>query len=60
METRIPNNIWPMAQIMIGLTADTVEEKLEMIEQLARNTGGTNWMHESYDAGTGWPLADVV
>lgn len=60
MEQRIPNNIWPMAQIMqgkicvrelivLGLTTDDVEEKLNILDQLLSTDAGTGHMHESYD-----------
>ena len=34
MQQRIKNNIWPMAQLMQGLTSDSLTEKLEMINML--------------------------
>eukprot|EP01128_Nolandella_sp_AFSM9_P002652 TRINITY_DN13030_c0_g1_i1.p1 TRINITY_DN13030_c0_g1~~TRINITY_DN13030_c0_g1_i1.p1 ORF type:complete len:272 (+),score=41.21 TRINITY_DN13030_c0_g1_i1:121-816(+) len=49
MAERIPNNIWPMGQIMMGLTSKDPSEKLEMVKQLVKTTGRTGWMHESYD-----------
>ena len=49
MQSRIRNNIWPMAQLMQGLTSPSADEKLEMIDMLIATDGGTGWMHESYD-----------
>lgn len=41
--------IWPMALSMQGLTAQTREEKKEMLNQLVATDGGTYRMHESFD-----------
>mmetsp|Transcript_1650 Transcript_1650/g.2486 ORF Transcript_1650/g.2486 Transcript_1650/m.2486 type:complete len:172 (-) Transcript_1650:17-532(-) len=42
-------NIWPMAQIIQGLTADSQEEKLQLLDMLVNTDGGTGRMHESYN-----------
>ena len=47
MAQRIKQNVWPMAQIMQGLTSSSLDEKLEMIDMLTATDGGTGWMHES-------------
>lgn len=49
MTARIRANIWPMAMAMQALTSDDVEEKTRLANQLVRATGGTGWMHESFD-----------
>ena len=49
MRQRIRNNIWPMAQIMQGLTSTSLEEKLEMVRMLTATDAGTGMMHESYN-----------
>jgi len=45
----IPKNIWPMGQIMQGLTTDDIDEKLDILAQLLATDNNTGWMHESYD-----------
>jgi len=45
----IPNNIWPMGQIMQGLTTNDKNEKLDILNQLLATDSNTGWMHESYD-----------
>lgn len=56
MAARIPNNIWPMALAMEALTLtattttpDTVDRKVQLVEQLVQASAGTGWMHESFD-----------
>ena len=49
MNARIPNNIWPMALAVQGLTSDNVDEKIELVETLVKASAGTGWMHESFD-----------
>ena len=49
MGVRIKKNIWPMALAMKGLTSDSVEEKIELVEQLVKASAHTGWMHESFD-----------
>ena len=49
MELRIRDNIWPMSLAMKGLTSDSIEEKRQIVEQLVQASGGTHWMHESFD-----------
>jgi meiotically up-regulated gene 157 (Mug157) protein len=39
-----------MSIAMRGLTSDSVEEKVRLVEQLVRASAGTLWMHESFDA----------
>ncbi|MBW4079834.1 glycoside hydrolase family 125 protein [Paenibacillus sp. S150] len=41
--------IWHIGLIMQGLTANDLEEKEELLRQLAATTGGTQLMHESFD-----------
>jgi meiotically up-regulated gene 157 (Mug157) protein len=48
-EREIRNGIWPMAQLMQGLTSSDPEEKVEMLRQVMESDGGTGWMHESYN-----------
>jgi meiotically up-regulated gene 157 (Mug157) protein len=50
MEARIKKNIWPMSLAIQGLTSDSVEEKMRLVEQLTKASAGTGWMHESFDA----------
>ncbi len=45
-----PNYIWHMALSMQGLTAQTKEEKLEMIEMLENTDADTGFMHEGFHA----------
>lgn len=42
--------IWHMALSMQGLTAQSKEEKLEMISLLEQTDGGTGYMHEGFHA----------
>ena len=42
--------IWPLALAMQGLTASEVTEREAMVRLLAATTGGTGYMHESFDA----------
>lgn len=50
MKARIRKNIWPMSIAMQGLTSDNQQEKARLVEILAKTTGGTGWMHESFNA----------
>lgn len=43
-----PNYVWHMALSMQGLTADTAEEKLEMIAMLEATDADTGYMHEGF------------
>jgi hypothetical protein len=38
-----------MALAVQGLTSDSVEEKVDLVETLVKASGGTGWMHESFD-----------
>lgn len=40
--------IWPMALAMQGLTSDSMEEKLKMLEMIAACDAGTDLVHESF------------
>jgi len=40
--------IWPMALAMQGLTSDSMEEKLKMLERIAACDAGTDLVHESF------------
>jgi meiotically up-regulated gene 157 (Mug157) protein len=42
--------IWPLALAMQGLTASERVEREAMVRLLAATTGGTGFMHESFDA----------
>lgn len=44
-----PGYIWPIALTMQALTAEDPAERLALIETLAATTGGTDFMHESFD-----------
>ncbi|MNM78616.1 hypothetical protein D3C81_905260 [compost metagenome] len=44
------NYIWHMALSMQGITAQTKEEKLEMIAMLEATDAGTGYMHEGFHA----------
>ena len=44
-----PNHVWPIALAVQGLTATDRDEKLRLAQLLARTTGGTGQMHESFD-----------
>jgi len=50
MEKQIKNNIWPMSLLAQGLTSTNLEEKKRLVQILLDTTGGTGWMHESFDA----------
>jgi len=50
MEARIKKNIWPMSIAVMGLTSSDTSEKLRLVEILVQTTGGTGWMHESFNA----------
>lgn len=41
--------IWPIGLIMQGLTALDWREQNELVEMLMKTTGGTDYMHESFD-----------
>ncbi|GAE04324.1 hypothetical protein JCM10914_364 [Paenibacillus sp. JCM 10914] len=45
-----PDYIWHMALSMQGITAQTAEEKLEMIAMLEATDAGTGFMHEGFHA----------
>jgi meiotically up-regulated gene 157 (Mug157) protein len=47
MSQAIRTNIWPMSLAMKGLTSTSVQEKVEIVEQLVQASAGTGWMHES-------------
>jgi uncharacterized protein len=49
MSQRIRKNIWPMALAMQALTSSNLTETLKLVNQLTKSTGGTGWMHESFD-----------
>lgn len=49
MSQAIRDNIWPMSIAVQGLTSDSVEEKLKLVEKLVKASAGTHWMHESFD-----------
>jgi meiotically up-regulated gene 157 (Mug157) protein len=49
MNALIANNIWPMALAVQGLTSDSVDEKIKLVEILVKASAGTGWMHESFD-----------
>jgi meiotically up-regulated gene 157 (Mug157) protein len=42
-------NIWPLALVMQGLTADNAQERNETIEGLLRSSKGSQSLHESFD-----------
>jgi meiotically up-regulated gene 157 (Mug157) protein len=46
----VQHGIWPMAQLMQGLTSTDEAEKLEMLQQVMHNDGRMGWMHESYSS----------
>jgi meiotically up-regulated gene 157 (Mug157) protein len=48
MESRIQDNIWPMALAVQGLTSDNYKEKARIVETLVKASAGTGWMHESF------------
>lgn len=41
--------VWPMALVMQALTSDDDDEKRKLVNVLAQTTGGTNFMHESFN-----------
>jgi meiotically up-regulated gene 157 (Mug157) protein len=43
------NYIWPMALVAQGLTAETAEEKEDIINILLNTDGNTGFMHESFN-----------
>ncbi|WP_042198846.1 glycoside hydrolase family 125 protein [Paenibacillus camerounensis] len=45
-----PGYIWHMALSMKGITADSREEKLAVIDMLEATDGGTGYMHEGFHA----------
>jgi len=49
MKGAIRENIWPMSIAIQGLTSDSVEEKVRLVEKLVKASAGTHWMHESFD-----------
>mmetsp|Transcript_1243 Transcript_1243/g.1875 ORF Transcript_1243/g.1875 Transcript_1243/m.1875 type:complete len:546 (+) Transcript_1243:76-1713(+) len=49
MSQAIKNNIWPMSLAIQALSSDDVKEKLRLVQKLTSATGGTGWMHESFD-----------
>jgi meiotically up-regulated gene 157 (Mug157) protein len=49
MNEAIHDNIWPMALAVQGLTSDSVEEKVALVETLVKASAGSGWMHESFD-----------
>ena len=50
MAKSVKNNIWPMSIIAQGLTSPSLEEKKRLVQMILDTTGGTGWMHESFDA----------
>jgi len=46
---RIRKAIWPMAQIIQGLTSSDINEKLDVLQQLVTTDADRGYMHESYD-----------
>ena len=40
--------IWHIALAMQGLTGSTLKEKLEILDLMVRNDGGTGFMHEGF------------
>jgi len=49
MSAAIQNNIWPMSLAVQALSSENIEDKLRLVEKLTKATGGTGWMHESFD-----------
>mmetsp|Transcript_37209 Transcript_37209/g.42471 ORF Transcript_37209/g.42471 Transcript_37209/m.42471 type:complete len:536 (+) Transcript_37209:40-1647(+) len=49
MNAAIKDNIWPMSLAVQALSSENIEEKLILVEKLTKATGGTGWMHESFD-----------
>lgn len=45
-----PGCIWHLSLIMQGLTATSLDEKLGVLDVIAKTTGGTMHMHESFDS----------
>lgn len=49
MSLAIEKNIWPMSLAVQALSSDDIDEKLRLVQKLTKATGGTGWMHESFD-----------
>ena len=49
MSAAIRKNIWPMSLAVQALSSDNVDEKVRLVQKLVKATGGTGWMHESFD-----------
>mmetsp|Transcript_21669 Transcript_21669/g.32821 ORF Transcript_21669/g.32821 Transcript_21669/m.32821 type:complete len:546 (-) Transcript_21669:784-2421(-) len=49
MSLAVDKNIWPMSLAVQALSSDDVDEKLRLVQKLTKATGGTGWMHESFD-----------
>ncbi len=49
MAHNIRDNIWPMAIAVQALTSSDEAEKVLLVQKLMQSTGGTGWMHESFD-----------
>lgn len=49
MSRAIQNNIWPMSLAVQALSSEDSQEKLRLVSKLVKSTGGTGWMHESFD-----------
>jgi meiotically up-regulated gene 157 (Mug157) protein len=43
-----PNQVWPIALAVQGLTSTSAEERQQLLEVLRDTTGGTGQMHESF------------
>ena len=43
-----PNQVWPIALAVQGLTSTSAEERQQLLELLRDTTGGTGLMHESF------------
>ena len=43
-----PNQVWPIALAVQGLTSTSAEERQQLLELLRDTTGGTGQMHESF------------
>ncbi|MGX6961408.1 glycoside hydrolase family 125 protein [Vagococcus xieshaowenii] len=41
-----PNYVWPIALSIQGLTSTNYDEKIRLLDMMANNDGGTNYMHE--------------
>ena len=42
-------NVWHMALVMQGMTATTKEEKLEILDMIARTDADTGYLHEGFN-----------